>query len=208
MIPILLVDDHPAICFALKITLEKKGDFCVSSSNGERLLQQIHQSTPDLLLLDLELNGSDGLDMLPRIKQHFPDLKILIFSNQPAGVYARRTLEAGADGFVNKNIDLDELDSICRLILANYHFFPADVMDYVRKKMQTPQTQENLLSCLSDRELTVLQYLRRGKTNKQIADILLLSHKTISTYKARMLEKCNVENIDILLNLLEDIGTC
>ncbi|CAM4041604.1 response regulator transcription factor [Rahnella bruchi] len=205
MIPILLVDDHPAICFALKITLENKGDFCVTSSNGDRLLQQIHQSTPDLLLLDLELNGSDGLDMLPRIKQHFPNLKILIYTNQSAEVYAQRTLEAGADGFVNKNIDLEELDPICRLILANYHFFPAEVMGFIRQKLQSPQPQDNLLSRLSDRELTVLQYLRRGKTNKQIADILLLSHKTISTYKVRMLEKCNVKSLDILMNLLEDI---
>ncbi|EIE0340243.1 response regulator transcription factor [Salmonella enterica] len=203
MATILLVDDHPAICFAVKVAFEKQTNFHVTTSNGERLLQQIHRDNPDLLLLDLELNGSDGLDRLPRIKQHFPTLKILIYTNQPAAHYARRTLLAGADGFVNKSLDLDDLMSSCGLILAGYHCFPKEVMETLLNSERQPQSADSLLSRLSDRELTVLHYLKRGKTNKQIADSLLLSNKTISTYKIRMIKKCGVERIEQLYDLLD-----
>ncbi|HEY1843787.1 MAG TPA: response regulator transcription factor [Buttiauxella sp.] len=208
MASVLLVDDHPAICFAIKVTFEKYTDFQVTTSDGNRLLQQIHQDKPDLLLLDLELNGSDGLDSLPRIKQHFPALKILIYTNQPAALYARRTLLAGADGYVNKSQDLDVLTAACRLVLAGYRCFPDSVISASDESERVTPTPEALLSRLSDRELTVLRSLKRGRTNKQIADGLLLSNKTISTYKMRMLKKCGVEHLEQLYALLDAEDKC
>lgn len=124
MISILLVDDHPAICFALKVLLEKHGDMIVSTSTGENLLSQLHQQRPELLILDLELKHADGLDLLPRIKTHFPELKILVFTSQSAGIYALRTLHAGAQGFINKNMPLENVEPLCRLIMAGYQCFP------------------------------------------------------------------------------------
>ena len=103
MIKILLVDDHPAICFALKVLLEKNPDFIVTTSSGENLLALLHREQPSLLILDLELKNADGLDLLPRIKHHFPALRVLVYTNQPAGIYALRTLKAGASGFINKS---------------------------------------------------------------------------------------------------------
>lgn len=208
MASILLVDDHPAICFALKITLEKNSVFTVNTSNGSKLIQQIHKDKPDLLLLDLELNGMDGLDVLPRIRQHFPHLKILIFTNQPAQIYAFRTLQAGANGFINKNITLDSLNALCYLILEGYHCFPDEVMNAIQSGFRSPASPVDVLSALSDRELMVLHYLKRGKTNKQIADSLQLSNKTISTYKARMFKKCGVESLDPLFALIAEVDEC
>lgn len=208
MAAILLVDDHPAIRFALKVTLEKEANFEISTSGGEQLLLQIRRDNPELLLLDLELNGSDGLDSLPRIKQHFPALKILIYTSQPASLYARRTLHAGADGFVNKSLDLDALVAACRLVLAGYHCFPPEVMTGLRESERSSDLPEALLSRLSDRELTVLRALKRGKTNKQIADSLQLSNKTVSTYKIRMMKKCGVERLESLYALLDEEGGC
>lgn len=208
MASILLIDDHPAICFAVKVTLEKNTNFQVTTSDGNRLLQQIHHDRPDLLLLDLELNGANGLDSLPRIRQHFPSLKILIYTNQPAALYARRTLLAGADGFVNKSLDLDVLVASCQLVLAGYHCFPNTVMGAFREAERAAQTPGKLIARLSDRELTILHYLKRGRTNKQIADELLLSNKTISTYKMRMLKKCSVAHLEALYELLDAEGEC
>ncbi|MCT4707891.1 response regulator transcription factor [Enterobacteriaceae bacterium H11S18] len=204
MASVLLVDDHPAICFALKVTLEKKGDLHVTTSNGERLIQQIHRDAPDLLLLDLELDGQDGLDLLPRLKQHFPSLSILIYTNQPAALYARRTVQAGADGFVNKSLNLDALESVCRLLLEGYHCFPQEAMELLRNDRPAPQSSQTLLSRLSDRELTVLHSLMRGQTNKQIGDSLSLSNKTISTYKVRIMKKCGVDSLEPLFKLLNE----
>ncbi|MEM6160468.1 response regulator transcription factor [Erwinia sp. P6884] len=202
MISVLLVDDHPAICFALKVLLEKQGDIVVSTSSGENLLAQLHQQRPELLILDLELKHADGLDLLPRIKQHFPDLKILIFTSQPAGIYALRTLQAGAQGFVNKNMPMENIDPLCRLIMAGYQCFPENTLfraAIVSEKHDAPGT---LLSRFSDREIAVLNYLKQGKSNKEIADLLMLSNKTISTYKARMLQKCGCDDLGQLIALV------
>lgn len=171
MISILLADDHPAICFALKVLLEKHGDMIVTTSTGEKLLTQLHQQRPDLLILDLELKHADGLDLLPRIKQHFPDLKILVFTSQSAGLYALRTLQAGA---LFKAASVNEKSA----------------------------ASESLSSRFSDREIAVLNYLKQGKSNKEIADLLMLSNKTISTYKTRMLQKCGCDDLNQLISLI------
>ena len=201
MVSILLVDDHPAICFALKVLLEKHGDRVVSTSTGENLLPQLHQQRPELLILDLELKHADGLDLLPRIKTHFPELKILVFTSQPAGIYALRTLHAGAHGFINKNMPLENVDPLCRLIMAGYHCFPEGTLAKAAMVHEKNDASDALSARFSDREIAVLNYLKQGKSNKEIADLLKLSNKTISTYKSRMLQKCGCDDLDQLISL-------
>ncbi|NDJ58551.1 response regulator transcription factor [Enterobacteriaceae bacterium 4M9] len=207
MIPVLLVDDHPAICFALKVLLEKSGEFTVTSSSGESLLAQIRRDEPQLLILDLDLKNADGLALLPRIKQHFPALKVLIFTNQPVHVYALRTLQAGADGFLNKELSLASVEPLCRLILDGYRCFPGDALSEALKAPGEPASGEQVLERFSDREIAVLNYLRQGKTNKDIAERLALSNKTISTYKARMLQKSGVQELEQLFAMLDEEKT-
>ncbi|MBK4714719.1 MULTISPECIES: response regulator transcription factor [Tenebrionibacter/Tenebrionicola group] len=203
MIPVLLVDDHPAICFALKVLLEKSGEFTVTSSSGENIIARIHHDAPKLLILDLDLRNADGLALLPRIKQHFPALKVLIFTNQPAHVYALRTLQAGADGFLNKSLSLSSVEPLCHLILDGYSCFPGGILnEALRATGDTPHGDE-VLERFSDREIAVLNYLRQGKSNKEIAERLALSNKTISTYKARMLQKSGAEDLQQLFALLD-----
>ncbi|WP_253383960.1 response regulator transcription factor [unidentified bacterial endosymbiont] len=202
MISILLVDDHPAICFALKVLLEKQGDMVVSTSTGENLLAQLHQLRPQLLILDLELKHADGLDLLPRIKLHYPHLNILIFTSQSAGIYALRTLQAGAQGFMNKNMPLENVEPLCRLIMAGYQCFPEGTLFKAASVSNNSDAHEALSGRFSDREIAVLNYFRQGKTNKEIADLLMLSNKTISTYKARMLQKCGCDELSQLISLV------
>jgi DNA-binding NarL/FixJ family response regulator len=206
MISVLLADDHPAICFALKVLLEKGGEYAVTDSSGENLIAQLHRSTPQLLILDLDLKNANGLDLLPRIKQHFPLMKILIFTNQSAQIYATRTLQAGADGFINKSLPLDSVESVCRLIMAGYHCFPGGVYEDLAMPEAHACDAQQLLARFSDREIAVLNYLKQGRTNKEIADSLALSNKTISTYKARMLKKSGVEDLTQLFEMLANEG--
>lgn len=207
MISVLLVDDHPAICFALKVLLEKSGEFTVTSSSGESLIAQIHRDAPQLLILDLDLKNADGLALLPRIKQHFPALKVLIFTNQPVHVYALRTLQAGADGFLNKGLSLASVEPLCRLILDGYRCFPGETLSEAIKPEQDSPRGSQILARFSDREIAVLHYLRQGETNKDIAERLALSNKTISTYKARMLQKSGLADLQQLFALLDEEAT-
>lgn len=202
MTSILLVDDHPAICFALKVLLEKQGSFVVSTSTGDNLIAQLHQQQPQMIILDLELEHADGLDLLPRIKQHFPELKILVFTSQPAGIYALRTLQGGASGFINKNMPLEHMEPLCRLIIEGYQCFPEGTLSRAATITEHHDEANALLSRFSDREIVVLNYLRQGKSNKEIADLLMLSNKTISTYKARMLQKCDCKDLHQLIELV------
>lgn len=204
MIKILLVDDHPAICFALKVLLEKNPDFIVTTSSGENLLALLHREQPSLLILDLELKNADGLDLLPRIKHHFPALRVLVYTNQPAGIYALRTLKAGASGFINKSLALERVEPVCQLLLDGYHCFPEETFTKIVEATEIKHDTRALLASFSDREIAVLNYLKQGKSNKEIADRLALSNKTISTYKARMMKKAALRilnNFSILLIL-------
>ena len=202
MMKILLVDDHPAICFALKVLLDKNPSFTVTTSSGENLLALLHREQPSLLILDLELKNADGLDLLPRIKHHFPSLKVLVYTNQPAGVYALRTLQAGASGFINKSLALERVEPICQLLLDGYHCFPDGMLAGVAELSEEKQDAQTLLARFSDREIAVLNYLKQGDSNKEIADRLALSNKTISTYKARMMKKSGVEQFEQLFDLI------
>ncbi|HGN1706952.1 TPA: response regulator [Providencia rettgeri] len=200
MFSILLVDDHPAICFALKLLIEKTGKFEVKTSDGNDLIYNIDVSKYDLVILDLELKHCNGLDILPRIKARAPYLKILIFSSQPAELYALRTFRAGADGFISKETDLENIISICQLLLDGYQCFPAFILNKIQENVNP---DVNILEKLSDRELTVLQALSNGQSNKEISNLLNVSPKTITTYKMRIMKKCGVSNIDSVIDLLK-----
>ncbi|WP_368547402.1 response regulator [Klebsiella pneumoniae] len=202
MTKILLVDDHPAICFALKVLLEKTPDFIVTTSSGENLLALLHRELPSLLILDLELKNTDGLDLLPRIKHHFPALRVLVYTNQPERIYALRTLKAGASGFINKSLALDRVEPVCQLLLDGYHCFPEETLTHIVEAAEVRNDPQALLASFSDREIAVLNYLRQGKSNKEIAERLALSNKTISTYKARMMKKSGVEQFEYLFGLI------
>ncbi|MCY0772582.1 response regulator transcription factor [Enterobacter cloacae complex sp. 2022EL-00788] len=207
MTKILLVDDHPAICFALRVLLEKNPDFTVTTSSGENLLALLHREQPSLLILDLELKNADGLDLLPRIKHHFPALRVLVYTNQPAGVYALRTLRAGASGFINKSLALERVEPACQLLLDGYHCFPEETFAKAAEATEVKPDARALLSRFSDREIAVLNYLKQGSSNKEIADRLALSNKTISTYKARMMKKSGVAHFEQLFDLLDTPGS-
>ncbi len=199
MYRVLIVDDHPAIGFALKVLLEKEAEFNVFTSVGDRLLPQIREINPDIVILDIELGNGDGMSALPRIKQLNPNIRVLMLTAQPAPLYAQRASQAGADGFVSKQMPLTAVVSLCQLLLAGYQCFPASVQQHRVAEADA----STILAKFSDRELTVLRQFRAGKSNKDIADALMLSNKTISTYKARMLEKSGLADIEALLGLLD-----
>ncbi|WP_116342140.1 response regulator transcription factor [Enterobacter cloacae] len=202
MTKILLVDDHPAICFALKVLLDKNPAFTVTTSSGENLLALLHRELPSLLILDLELKNADGLDLLPRIRHHFPALRVLVYTNQPAAVYAPRTLQAGASGFINKSLALERIEPVCQLLLDGYYCFPEGMFASMAEKSVEKHEAQTLLARFSDRDLAVLNYLKQGESNKEVADRLALSNKTISTYKARMMKKSGVEQFEQLFDLI------
>lgn len=199
---ILVIDDHPAICFAAKAVLEQEQGFSVITSHGGQILPLLRHHEPQLVILDIALDNEDGLLLLPRIRQHHPECKVLIHSGLATQLYAGRALRAGANGFISKQNALSHLLPACYMILNGYAVFPGQA--FALAQNDTPSSPHQLLTRLSDRELVVLRLLQEGKSNKTIAEQLALSHKTIATYKARILEKSAAGSFEQLLGWLQE----
>lgn len=202
MIDILVVDDHPAICFALKAILEKNPQFHIlTAADGVSAMALLKEKSPALVILDIALAKMDGLEILQRLRRYDSTIKALILTGQSSEIYAERAFRAGASGFLSKDDDIGHISTVCDLILNGYSCFPTFLLD--RLNLMPQNCDRPPLEKLSDREITVLRYLAAGLTNKEIATRLLLSNKTISTYKTRLLEKLNIRDIHEMQALLE-----
>lgn len=191
----LIVDDHPFIRSAVKMILKQEAyDVVAEAGNGSDAVQFTREYVPDLILLDIAMPGVDGLDALNRISALQLPVKVLILTSLAPVFFSLRCMKAGAAGYVSKADDLSELVKAINAIKSGYTFFPDLTVNSVRRN-DVHSSELELIQSLSDRELAILQQLARGLSNKQIGEDMLLSNKTISTYKARLIEKLNVSSL-------------
>ncbi|KQZ83885.1 response regulator transcription factor [Pseudomonas sp. Root562] len=191
---VLIVDDHPVIRGAVKIVLKLEGYKRIyEASTGNEVLPMIREHQPELVILDLNLPFLDGLDVLARIKAGEVNCRVVVFTSQEPSFYQDRCMRAGAAAYVAKTNDLEHLHKAVHAVMGGYTYFSRLPTSSV--SMSTLQRSEKqMIDNLSDRELTIFQHLARGMSNKTIADIMHLSHKTVSTYKTRLIEKLNVDS--------------
>lgn len=195
---ILIVDDHPVIRMAVRSLLENEGHHIVAETdNGVEALNLAREFKPDLVVLDLTIPKLDGLDVIPRFTALGTAMHVLVFTSRSPKHFARRAKNAGAAGYLWKQGELLEMVAATKAILSGYTYFPnlAVLGDHHCDGGESEQ-----LASLSNREMTVLQNLAQGKLNKDIAQHMLLSYKTVSTYKNRLLTKLNMHS---LLDLIE-----
>ncbi|POA89895.1 two component transcriptional regulator, LuxR family [Pseudomonas sp. NFPP10] len=191
---VLIVDDHPVVRLSVKILLEKHGMRVVGEAdNGLDAVQLVRELTPQVVILDIGIPKLDGFSVITRIKALNVRSEILMLTSQPADAVCRRCIQLGARGFVNKEEGLDNLIAAVKAVDAGYTFFPSLVSDSVISADQLTELKQ--IQSLTDRELTVLQYLAQGFSNKKISEKLFLSNKTISTYKTRLLQKIGVASL-------------
>ena len=190
---ILIVDDHDVIRDGVKRILDKLlGEVSFGeASTASEALERVRERDWDVVVLDLSLGGRDGLEVLKEMKQMRPRLPVLILSMHAEELFARRALKAGAAGYITKNSPRAELAAaINKVINGGIYISPALaeklVVDLRRSADRPPH------ETLSDREFEVLRLLASGKTVGEIADLLSLSVGTISTYRARILEKMDM----------------
>lgn len=189
---VLIVDDHPVIRGALRLICQNEGFTGVRDASGvadARAL--IKEKAPDLVILDLVMNGFDGMDLLVWIMTQFPGCGVLVFTSQDAQHFCNRCISAGARGFVTKKSDLKELIKAIHALKSGYSYFPQMP---VRLDFQQ-RTEQQTLESLSTRELSILRMLAMGMRGKDIAEALFLSPKTVSTYKTRLLEKLGLKTL-------------
>ena len=195
MYRVLIVDDHSLIRSAMAMMLSGQSFKVVGEAkDGVEAVQMARDYAADLIILDISMPRLDGLEVISRIRASGVTSRILVLTSLPALFYSQRCMKAGADGFVTKSQDLNELLRAIKAIMSGYMFFPNLKVSSVRNSDATLSEAE-MIQRLSDRELTILQQLARGLSNKQIAEDMMLSSKTISTYKARLIEKLSMKSV-------------
>lgn len=194
---VIVVDDHPFIRAIVKSTLEKnKFEVIAEASSGIEAITLAKKLTPDLIILDISMPKLDGLEVLNRLIYMQNPSKILILSSMIEDYYALRCMRAGAMGYISKTKDIENLLIAANAIMAGYTFFPNSVLaipGFIRNSEEN-MTEIELISQLSHRELSILIKISNGKTINEIAEELMLSNKTISTYKSRIINKLNIKS--------------
>ncbi|QEZ44206.1 response regulator transcription factor [Cupriavidus oxalaticus] len=195
MTTILIVDDHPAMRLILKThLLQLLGvDEVLEADNGQSALDLVRARMPDLVLLDLDIPRSSGLDVAPRLRAIHPQVRLLVVTALDPAVFVSRAWQVGAQGFVSKTQDLKEILRAVESVLAGYTVFPAMGRDGGSR--HAVSADDEMLRRLSDKELVVLQMLARGMSYKAISASLFISNKTVSSYKARIMAKLQVSSL-------------
>jgi two-component system, NarL family, invasion response regulator UvrY len=202
MIRVILCDDHALIRRGIRDTLTDAQDIAVVGEAGDygelrALLRQLGSgSAPepaDVLVLDINLPGRSGLDALHALKDEGSPLKVLVVSMYPEDQYAIRALRAGAFGYVNKGGDPQLLVQAVRTVAQGRKYVTPEIAQMLVESLTAPVV-ENLHEKLSDRELQTLVKIASGKRLSDIAEELMLSPKTVSVYRARVLEKLQLSN--------------
>ena len=194
MIRVLIADDHPIVRKGLRELVAAQPDMTVTaeSGNGLEVLHLVESEPFDVVLLDISMPGMSGLEILQKIRPEHPNLPILVLSGFPETELAMRTLRAGASGYLNKEMAPEELVAAIRLVQSGRKYVSPVVAELLANSVS--RGRETPHDSLSDREYQVMLLLAAGKTVSEIASELSLSVKTVSTYRARILEKMDLKN--------------
>ena len=193
MIQVAIVDDHQIVRTGFRELLSEDASIQISfeAANGDDALAQLRTLPCDVLLLDISLPGKSGVDVLRSVRQRYPDLKVLILTGFPEESYALAMMRNGANGYLCKDCEADELLRAIRIVSQGRRYVSDRTAELLADEMSGERSVV-LHEGLSDRELQVFVRLARGESVSDIARELNLSVKTISTYRSRLTEKLNV----------------
>lgn len=195
---VLLVDDHPIVRHGFADLINEEPDLEVVGevSTGEEAMRMIAEDRPDLAVIDISLEGMDGLELIKHLKAQHPKLMILVVSIYDESLYAERALRAGAMGYLNKQAAIDQIVPAIRRVLTGKVYLSPRVADRLLQQVVegVDELEQSPVQRLSDRELEVYRLIGQGLTTRQIAAQLHLSMKTIETYREHIKTKMNFRN--------------
>jgi DNA-binding NarL/FixJ family response regulator len=197
---VFIVDDHPIVREGLAQMINREPDLAVCGDAQEmhEALASIEAQKPHILIVDISLNGPDGLDLLKNIRIKDPSLPVLILSMHDESIYAERALRAGANGYIMKQEATDRVLIALRRILNREIYVSDRIADKILRRFagggRSAVVEGSPLETLSDRELEVLHLIGEGHGTRQIAEELHLSIKTVESYQSHLKEKLSLKN--------------
>jgi len=201
MIRVLIADDHAILRSGLKEILMREfdGAICGEAENAREVLDQVERDTWDLVLLDVSMPGPSGIDVLRDLQRLHPKLPVLVLSMHPENQYGRRVLKAGAAGYLHKDVAAGELIKAIRKVLGGGRYVSPTLAEKLASGLADDSGRPPH-ELLSDREFEVLRLIAAGRTVSEIAETLHLSVTTVSTYRARILEKMELSTTAELMH--------
>jgi DNA-binding NarL/FixJ family response regulator len=195
---ILIVEDHEIFRLGIKELINHEHDLTVCSEaedvdTARELIRRLH---PDLAIIDITLKKSNGMDLVKEISAHHRGMKTLVLSMHDELLYAERSIQAGAQGYIMKQETSRSIVKAIRHILAGNIYVSQDIMDNLLNRVRSGQEtlDKSPVESLSDREIAVLRMIGQGRSTGDIAAEMNLSVSTISTYRERIKEKLNLKN--------------
>jgi DNA-binding NarL/FixJ family response regulator len=195
---ILVVDDHPIVRQGLALLINREPDLvvCGEAEEATGAMHVLASARPDVLIVDISLNGPDGLDLLKNIRTSHPTLPVLILSMHDESIYAERALRAGANGYIMKQEATEKVLVAVRRILSGEIYVSDRIANQMLKHYITGSgtLRNSSIADLSDRELEVFRLIGEGHGTRQIAEELHLSIKTVESYQAHIKEKLSLRS--------------
>lgn len=201
-IRVALVDDHPIVRQGIKslLNVEDRFEVITEAANAPEALSLIEKDPPDLAIVDITLEGSDGLELIKNIRAMDFEFPILVVSMHDETLYAERVLKAGGNGYVMKAAIAEVLIEAIDRLFAGKIYVSGDVQELFLQAMTLAAKGRRGVESLSDRELEVFRHIGEGRSTREVADRLNLSIKTIETYRAHIKEKLELANASELVS--------
>jgi DNA-binding NarL/FixJ family response regulator len=195
---VLVVDDHPIVRQGLTLLINRESDLtvCGEASDAHTAMQSLTATQPDILVVDISLNGPDGLDLLKNVRSRHPDLPVLILSMHDESIYAERALRAGAQGYIMKQEATEKVLVALRRILSREIYVSERIANrMLHRYIGNPSASKpSSIADLTDRELEVFRLIGEGHSTRQIAEELHISVKTVESYQSHIKEKLSLRS--------------
>jgi len=195
---VFVVDDHPIVRQGLTLLINREQDLavCGEAEDAQSAMQSVTSVRPDIMVVDISLNGPDGLDLLKDIRMRHPDLPVLILSMHDESIYAERALRAGAQGYIMKQEATEKVLVALRRILSHEIYVSERIANrMLQRYIGSPNAERpSSVADLTDRELEVFRLIGEGHSTRQIAEELHISVKTVESYQAHIKEKLSLRS--------------
>ncbi|HZH99946.1 MAG TPA: response regulator transcription factor [Flavisolibacter sp.] len=205
-ITILIADDHTLVRETWSFILNTDPRFTVvaESGSGEEAIELAKKLRPNVVIMDINLPGMNGIEATQQIRKFSPGTKILGVSLHTQPTYARKMIQKGAMGYVTKNSSREEMFKALMEIQSGKKYICEEIKNILSEQVISGEDQNNGLNSLSQREIEIIAFIKKGNSSKEIADALSISVKTVEVHRYNILKKLNLKNAAALVNFINN----
>lgn len=197
---VFIADDHAVLREGLRLLIESRGNIVVAgdADNGREAVRQVKNIKPDVVIMDIAMPDLDGIEATRQITEVSPSTRVIILSMHSSPEYINRSIEAGATGYILKESAAAEIINAITTVISGKRYLSKKISDqviddYFRQKRTGEK--DSILSQLSPREMEILKLVVEGKSSSEIANTIFISQKTVETYRSRIMQKLNINDI-------------